>query len=444
LRTLTGWVAVMLLFCSAAGAQSVGGRVVDAETGQGVAGVRVELLEVGGGRVREVISDAAGRFQISARAPGEHRIRTSRIGYRDVETAAFSVRDQEQVVVDLKLTNAAITLDPLTIVARRVDPRHDATEEGFYSRRLLSAPIGSARVILPHDPEMANAIDVNDVLSWTGRRRGCTAVYWNGRLVQDSAIARQWLTTSVTMLEGVEYYRTPIDAPAVFRELPLYLSFDNAYCSVIALWPRTGRYLAEPAPAPLPASSLQASLSGVFYSASGKYAPGAGGGLEATARWNVHRSIALGVHVRGTTHRLSAETTAEMSSTLSETAYLLPPGERGLLLFVVGAEPSIGLRERERLRIRVGGRLQVAQRRFSLQRNVVGDHAAAITSYGWGFGGTTSLDLDVTDRLALNAGLGYDWLSFNAYKEIERPTTPTSATWTGMSFRLGVLYAPGR
>jgi hypothetical protein len=438
--------ALLIVMPGAAYAQTVRGQTIDTGTGQPIAGVRVTLLTASGTRVAEAISTVAGRFSFLARSAGEHKIQTSHIGYAALTTGAFTVRENEVVEVDVKLTTAAIALEPLTITARRRDPVQDATEEGFYARRLRSKPIGNSRVLLPHDPEMVNSTNATDVLSWLPRStvamggRACTIVFWNGRPLLTQADMQLWMETPIAQLEGMEYYRNAIDAPAALREMPASMGFENALCSIIALWPRTGRYLAEEMPPVFPTYNWQAHIAPVIYHVSGKYAPGVGFGLDITPQWPIRGALSLGVVARLTLHQLDAATTQQMTSTLSSNAYVLPPGQRGLQIWVVGVEPRLNLRRLERVSGSVSARVQLAERRFSIQKNQVGNDAQGVRSYGFGLGAAAGIEIQVSDRFSLAATLAEDWFTFAEYKSIEQATVPLAATWTGIALRLGFVY----
>jgi hypothetical protein len=391
--------------------------------------------------VAETISTVAAA-SASARA-GEHKIQTSHIGYAALTTGAFTVRENEVVEVDVKMTTAAIALEPLTITARRRDPVQDATEEGFYARRLRSKPIGNARVLLPHDPEMANSTNATDVLSWLPRStvpmggRACTIVFWNGRPLLTPGDMQLWMETPIAQLEGMEYYRNAIDAPAALREIPASMGFENALCSIIALWPRA---LPPRKCRGLSAYNWQAHIAPVIYHVSGKYAPGLGYGLDITPQWPIRGALSLGAVARLTLHHLDAGTTQQMTSTLSNNAYVLPPGQRGLQLWVVGVEPRLNVRRMERVSGSVSARVQIAERRFSILKNQVGNNAQGVRSYGFGLGAAAGIEVQVSERFSLAATLAEDWFTFAEYKSIEQATVPTAATWTGTALRLGFVY----
>ena len=73
-----------------AAAQPVFGVVVEAGGGVPVSGAMVLLLDEDGGRVDQMLTDAAGRFRLDARRAGLHTITVERIGYASVTTDPFT------------------------------------------------------------------------------------------------------------------------------------------------------------------------------------------------------------------------------------------------------------------------------------------------------------------------------------------------------------------
>ena len=434
-------VILMLLCYAPLAGQSVRGRVVDAATGQGVSGVRIELLTADGSRASEAVSGADGAFQVAARTGGEYRLRSSHIAYRASTSQAFSLQELEQVIVDVRLSTAPIPLDPLTITARRHDARRDATHEGFYARQLTLPPLGNSRVITRWDAEMINARDARDVLQWLPRPRdGCLIVWWNGSPVMFPELATSWLETQSSHLEGVEFYRSIFDAPPTMRDIPPYLIGCTLH-SVIALWSRTG-YFPEPPPEPFRPPRRRINVAAAMYHLSGSDAPGAGAGLEAAVHWPVLYGVAIGLHVRRTAHQLTAETTHEMMTRLgSGSTYQLPQGERPLTLWVVGIEPRVIMGEVAGLWPIASLRVQVARRRLTLVSSASTHHAVPVPSYGGGIGATLGVEKLIKERFALLVAIGHDRHFFNPYDKLERRWNPTSANWGGTSFRVGFGYA---
>ena len=249
----------------------------------------------------------------------------------------------------------------------------------------------------------------------------------------------------VDLLEGVEYYRNPSDAPNVFQEKPAFMNWTDrgggALCSVVALWPRTGRYTEEYVP-PLLVEPLPwiTQLALVGYRPAGDFAPGIGVGIELNNYWPVGERIQLGVHLRGSRHTLDAEDADSLTSMLSTITYQLPPGDLPVSIFVAAVEPRVSLLETDRMRLDLGLRAQGAVRRFAIRENVVGEHYTRFNSRGWGAGAVAGLDLHLSPSLAASFGLGYDWMRFEKYPQTDRAGESTAADWTGAAFRFGIVY----
>jgi hypothetical protein len=436
-------VLLLMLCAAAASAQTLRGRVVDAATRQPVGDVRVTLSRVDGTRVAEFKTDPTGLFIFTSRESGEYRLSASHIAYEIANSAPLFVGVAEEAVVELQLATAPIPLDPLTVVARRSDARNEATYDGLYARFRMYPPIGNRRVLLPHDPEMGYSRDMRDILEWIApfrRRAVCSVVYWNGNLQQSPEIAAFRLETPVSMLEGVEFYRSMSDAPLAYRDIPSYLQECTNF-QVLALWARTGEYLDQtvaryyPEPAPwYPRASL------VGYRVNGAHAPRTGIGLEITSHQGLTDVLQLGVLVRVTAHELSAGASAALTSTLSDLTYELPPGDRGFQLWVLGADAKVIPIRTPRLRVATSARIQLAQRRFSLVSPSIGAGDIGVTSYGWGYGITASAEFQLGRHLNGSFGVGQDWFRFRKYEELERSYNPTAADWSATAIRFGLSY----
>ena len=232
-------------------AQAVRGRVVDGETGAGVPEVEV-VLRRGRTAVDRTLTDSLGLFRVLGRVEADYRVEASHLAYEAASTE-LHVGAEEMVVVDLRLARDVVELEPMTVTARARDPRHDATYEGLYARRSDFPRVGGRRAVLYTDLEMRGS-RVSDVLGrmnprfrrrsyveigagFKDERRGCSVVYYNGRLVGTRLLAEILIgDTSAGELEGIEYYDGSIYAPEVFRDEPPYAW--GYRCSVVVLWPR--------------------------------------------------------------------------------------------------------------------------------------------------------------------------------------------------------------
>jgi hypothetical protein len=99
---------------------NVSGVVVDAETGEPVAGARIEIPEIG----RATIADTEGGFQIARVPPGSYRARIDRLGYaRLEETWAVEAGMTPRRVA---LAPDPVVLEGITVQASRLDQRRRA------------------------------------------------------------------------------------------------------------------------------------------------------------------------------------------------------------------------------------------------------------------------------------------------------------------------------
>lgn len=101
----------MLVFAdSALPAQTVQGVLVSAATGEPLPGAILVLLDETGAQRRTSLSDAAGRFTISAPAPGQYRLRAERVGYAGTLSEWITLRAGE--VREYRISAAA---DPVSL-----------------------------------------------------------------------------------------------------------------------------------------------------------------------------------------------------------------------------------------------------------------------------------------------------------------------------------------
>jgi hypothetical protein len=241
-------VAATLLCLIAASleAQMVRGRVLDHGTRQPIAGVQLTLRNPQRVIVAQAVSDSLGLFQLITRDAAEYRIEAKHIAYADVGTTV-QVRKQEMVAVDVLMSVRTIAVDPVIVTARKQDPRHDPSYDGFLARRAMVPPIGSRRVLMIGDPEMEASFVVSEAVLWgrppalTHSRRQpitrCAAVWWNGFVLDNEANANAWLDEiSLRHVGGVEYYLFD-EAPFGMRQIPSYFKADRVPCAVIAIWP---------------------------------------------------------------------------------------------------------------------------------------------------------------------------------------------------------------
>lgn len=119
MRAYCGIALALLLGAGSAGAQVVRGQVVQARDSSAMAAVVVQLLDAAGTVVGRTMSDEHGRFRLVAVAPGVHRIRTLRIGYRPATSDPIRLERGRDASPTIALAAVPLELDAVTVSARQ-------------------------------------------------------------------------------------------------------------------------------------------------------------------------------------------------------------------------------------------------------------------------------------------------------------------------------------
>ncbi len=112
-------VGATLLTTAPAAGQSIEGRMVEAATGEAVAGASVMLLDAAGQRVDFSLTGADGEFRLVAPAPGTFRIGYERIGYQGGESRTFELGAGEVASHRLEAPVRPLTLPTIEAVTER-------------------------------------------------------------------------------------------------------------------------------------------------------------------------------------------------------------------------------------------------------------------------------------------------------------------------------------
>lgn len=200
-------------------AQTITGRLLDADTKDPIPGASVLLLDLEDRPLRLVLTDRYGRFSLEPAGAGRFRLRAERIGYRTATSAPFHVSRTDAVEVEFRLSIEAVALAPMTVVSRK-HPHLEGV--GFYVTDVLRQLRGVR----------ARSRVARELASIT-LRRGCTPdIFVNGVPFRGLAGALDLDDrVSASTLVGVE----------VFTGFPLPMPYYErtpgaAVCGVIVLW----------------------------------------------------------------------------------------------------------------------------------------------------------------------------------------------------------------
>jgi hypothetical protein len=254
-----------LVVCIAAGgsvgelhSQTITGTIVEGRSARPAVGVEV-LASVGGADTGRTFSDDNGAFTMrlddsaAARSSGRETVAITltfrRLGFETRDTV-LELRRGDEVSLTVSLGDTVVELDPIAVVVRRgrLDPR--ASVPGLYARRATLPRVGSNRVFVRGDPEFESVSSVGQLLDrWLQigsiPRNRCVVWFVNGIAqwsgparsppVDEAAIYVRGM--SPTSLEGLEYYRDFISAPAEYHAKGCWGA--GSHYSIIAVWFRS-------------------------------------------------------------------------------------------------------------------------------------------------------------------------------------------------------------
>jgi hypothetical protein len=107
--------------------------MTELETNRPLAGVWVTLVSDVGDSVARFWSDSAGKFLLTAPAPGPYYVAARRLGYEPQTLGPFQLRMGHAVEVEVPLRPLVVGLEPITVTGEAPVPF--LANVGFYERR---------------------------------------------------------------------------------------------------------------------------------------------------------------------------------------------------------------------------------------------------------------------------------------------------------------------
>ena len=111
---LAGVLAMLVFGASQAGAQAVSGRLLDAGSGEPVAGALITLLDADGVEVTTTVTSARGTYHVRAPGAGQFRLRVERIGFQTLEQQV-TVAAGQTATADFAMMTEALGLDEIVV-----------------------------------------------------------------------------------------------------------------------------------------------------------------------------------------------------------------------------------------------------------------------------------------------------------------------------------------
>lgn len=243
--------ALLLAFTGLAGpaaAQEVVGIVCEWDSGVGIAGVEVVLLDTAGVAESRAITDAEGRFVIPATRSGAFTLSFFRIGYQAFTSEPIDILTGERLVAEIRLGVEAVPLDALIVSGRA--RQHPPDIEAFYQRLEFGRRSSDGYFISRADMESTHPARTTDLLRSVngvqvvhrrgGRdtvvlmRGGCVpAIYIDGSHINrvDTQLSLDDYVAP-SSIEGIEVYRGAGRAVGHFH--------DPRGCGLILVWTLRG------------------------------------------------------------------------------------------------------------------------------------------------------------------------------------------------------------
>lgn len=207
MSTFCGWIVILLAAVGVAGQGSgvqVQGRVQD-ENGVVVAGVQV-YLQAPGGRTQLVISDAAGRFEITVSAPGVYHATLTKPGFfrlsaQPIELAA----GENQVSIVLHHETEVHEEVEVRSSAHAIDPEEATHRDTLSAREVLNIPVPKTHDLKSSLSTMPGVLqDNSNALHIAGARSGETQYLLDGFEVGDPASYSLSARINVDSVRSVE------------------------------------------------------------------------------------------------------------------------------------------------------------------------------------------------------------------------------------------------
>ena len=224
-------------------AQTIVGSVLDDLTSTPLFGAAVMLLDSLDTAVRWAESDSTGRFVLNVPRAGQYRLYADRLGYSELLSDTFALRQTGPVELELRMVPMPIELEAVVVTAERRRARLD--RQGFYRRRdrsmghffdteqiLAIKPMRTTDLLrrVPGVVVRRNRIGGAVATTLRGVRPCPMKVVLDGYKIDltDDALDN-WVSADEVI--GVEVFPGGVGAPVQHRG-------TDAFCGVIMIWTR--------------------------------------------------------------------------------------------------------------------------------------------------------------------------------------------------------------
>lgn len=250
---LTRSLVLALFLPALAQAQYIRGAVVEGSSDRPIPQAKIEAFAADGTVSASALSSGSGWFQLFVPSGGQFVIRASQAAFSSQDSVAVTVGAQETITVVLRLQGGPIPLDPVVVNVRA----HDRLA-GFRERARRAA---LGRFITRAEIDRYGAYSMADALRFTPEIRiepvqqgpfnsqgvfmrnfgdlCVPTVFLDGAALPTGQVFDISELLPVEAIEGIEVYRSFLNAPLEFRVHSAQASlWDQSMCGVIVVWSR--------------------------------------------------------------------------------------------------------------------------------------------------------------------------------------------------------------
>lgn len=158
-RAWLATIAMILLFSGQVEAQTgvITGRVMQSETGTGLADVTVRAETVNGVIAATTQTASGGEYRLAGLAAGSYTVIASSLGYREARVASVAVASGQTVTLPIRLDATAIALEEITVTSG--GPKNILRSEG--SEAVVSREKIEARLALQPTEHLKGIIGID-------------------------------------------------------------------------------------------------------------------------------------------------------------------------------------------------------------------------------------------------------------------------------------------
>lgn len=155
-------IAMSGLLSTPLAAQTVQGRLLNAQTDEPIDLGILTLFTTDGDSVAVTATTPNGHFSLTAPEPGSYLLRASAFGYAEREEGVFELGDEGRVEIEFRITPRPFELEGILVSTDRPTPNHPLVRNGFVDRYRR----GLGYFVTPRDLERTVYRDTESLLQF--------------------------------------------------------------------------------------------------------------------------------------------------------------------------------------------------------------------------------------------------------------------------------------